>query len=339
MERLRFIGKRLVYLVIMLIGVATLVFILTKLIPGDPVTANLSQRALSDPEIVAAYKLRYGLDKPLITQYLYYMRNLLQLDLGTSIRTGNGVLAELGRCFPATIELALWSIVIASALGVFFGIISAIRRNSVIDQVVRAISVTGVSVPSFWLALLVLFFFYYKLHLMPGPGRLGTGFTPPVTVTGLYVIDALLEGDLPKTVDAIRHLILPSCVLAAFTMGLITRTTRSNLLDVMSTDYIRTARAKGLSRSRLIVRHALGNALIPVLTVIGLGLGNLLGGMVLVETIFNWPGVGQFAYQSVMSADFPAIIGVALLIALNYMVINTVVDILYGVIDPRVRYG
>ena len=339
MERLRFIGKRLVYLVIMLIGVATLVFILTKLIPGDPVTANLSQRALSDPEIVAAYKLRYGLDKPLITQYLYYMRNLIQLDLGTSIRTGNGVLTELGRCFPATIELALWSIVIASVLGVFFGIISAIKRNSVIDQVVRAISVTGVSVPSFWLALLVLFFFYYKLHLMPGPGRLGTGFTPPVTVTGLYVIDALLEGDLPKTVDAIRHLILPSCVLAAFTMGLITRTTRSNLLDVMSTDYIRTARAKGLSRSRLIVRHALGNALIPVLTVIGLGLGNLLGGMVLVETIFNWPGVGQFAYQSVMSADFPAIIGVALLIALNYMVINTVVDILYGVIDPRVRYG
>ncbi len=339
MERLRFIGKRLIYLVIMLIGVATLVFILTKLIPGDPVTANLSQRALSDPEIVAAYKLRYGLDKPLITQYLYYMRNLLQLDLGTSIRTGNGVLAELGRCFPATIELALWSIVIASVLGVFFGIISAIKRNSVIDQVVRAISVTGVSVPSFWLALLVLFFFYYKLHLMPGPGRLGTGFVPPVTVTGLYVIDALLEGDLPKTVDAIRHLILPSCVLAAFTMGLITRTTRSNLLDVMSTDYIRTARAKGLSRSRLIVRHALGNALIPVLTVIGLGLGNLLGGMVLVETIFNWPGVGQFAYQSVMSADFPAIIGVALLIALNYMVINTVVDILYGVIDPRVRYG
>lgn len=339
MERLRFIGKRLIYLVIMLLGVATLVFILTKLIPGDPVTANLSQRALSDPDIVAAYKLRYGLDKPLITQYLYYMRNLLQLDLGTSIRTGNAVLSELGRCFPATIELALWSIVIAAVFGIFFGIISAIKRNSVIDQIVRAISVTGVSVPSFWLALLVLFFFYYKLHLMPGPGRLGTGFAPPATVTGLYVIDSLLEGDVPKMLDAIRHLILPSCVLAAFTMGLITRTTRSNLLDVMSTDYIRTARAKGLSRTRLILRHALGNALIPVLTVIGLGLGNLLGGMVLVETIFNWPGVGQFAYQSVMSADFPAIIGVALLIALNYMVINTVVDILYGVIDPRVRYG
>ena len=339
MERLRFIGKRLIYLVIMLLGVATLVFLLTKLIPGDPVTANLSQRALSDPDIVAAYKLRYGLDKPLITQYLYYMRNLLQLDLGTSIRTNNPVLSELERCFPATIELALWAIVIAALFGIFFGIISAIKRNSAIDQIVRAISVTGVSVPSFWLALLVLFFFYYKLQVMPGPGRLSTSFAPPATVTGLYVIDSLLEGDIPKMLDAVKHLILPSCVLAAFTMGLITRTTRSNLLDVMSTDYIRTAKAKGLSRTRLIVRHALGNALIPVLTVIGLGLGNLLGGMVLVETIFNWPGVGQFAYQSVMSADFPAIIGVALLIALNYMVINTVVDILYGVIDPRVRYG
>jgi peptide/nickel transport system permease protein len=153
----------------------------------------------------------------------------------------------------------------------------------------------------------------------------------------MYVIDSLLEGSLPKAWDAFMHLVLPGSVLAAFTMGLITRTTRSNLLDVMSMDYIRTARAKGLSQSKLITRHALGNALIPVLTVIGLGLGNLLGGMVLVETIFNWPGVGQFAYQSVMSNDYPAIIGVSLLVALNYMVINTIVDILYGVIDPRVR--
>ena len=170
------------------------------------------------------------------------------------------------------------------------------------------------------------------MHIFPGPGRLSNSFSAPATVTGMYVLDSLLEGNLPKALDALSHLILPGTVLAAFTMGLITRTTRSNLLDVMSTDYIRTARAKGLSRTRLILSHALGNALIPVLTVIGLGLGNLLGGMVLVET-----GVGQFAYESVLSADFPSIIGVALLIALNYMIINTVVDILYGVIDPRVR--
>lgn len=337
MEQLKFIGKRLAYLVVMLFGVATLVFILTKLIPGDPTVANLSQRALSDPEIVAAYRAKYGLDQPIFVQYVLYMKNLLKFDLGTSIRTSKPVLSELARCYPATIELALFAILIAAVFGILFGVISAIRRNSILDQAVRAVSVTGVSIPSFWFALLVLYFFYYKLHLFPGPGRLSNSFSAPASVTGLYVLDSLLEGNIPKALDALSHLILPGTVLAAFTMGLITRTTRSNLLDVMSMDYIRTARAKGISQVGLILKHALGNALIPVLTVIGLGLGNLLGGMVLVETIFNWPGVGQFAYESVLSADFPAIIGVALLIALNYMIINTVVDILYGVIDPRVR--
>ncbi len=337
MEQLKFVGKRLAYLVIMLFGVATLVFILTKLIPGDPTVANLSQRALNDPEVVAAYKAKYGLDQPILVQYVLYIKNLLQFDLGTSIRTSKPVLSELARCYPATIELALFSILIAAVFGILFGVISAIRRNSILDQAVRAVSVTGVSIPSFWFALLVLYFFYYKLHIFPGPGRLDNSFSAPATVTGLYVLDSFLEGNIPKALDALSHLILPGTVLAAFTMGLITRTTRSNLLDVMSMDYIRTARAKGIGKVGLILHHALGNALIPVLTVIGLGLGNLLGGMVLVETIFNWPGVGQFAYESVLSADFPAIIGVALLIALNYMIINTVVDILYGVIDPRVR--
>lgn len=337
MERLKFIGKRLIYLVVMLFGVATLVFILTKMIPGDPTVANLSQRALNDPEVVAAYRAKYGLDQPVFVQYILYIKNLLHLDLGTSIRTNKPVLDELARCYPATIELALFAIILAALLGILFGVISAMKRNSILDQVVRALSVTGVSIPSFWFALLVLYFFYYKLHIFPGPGRLSNSFSAPAAVTGMYVIDSLIEGNPAKALDALQHLILPGLVLAAFTMGLITRTTRSNLLDVMSTDYIRTARAKGLSRVGLIVRHALGNALIPVLTVIGLGLGNLLGGMVLVETIFNWPGVGQFAYESVLSVDYPSIIGVALLIALNYMVINTVVDILYGVIDPRVR--
>lgn len=334
---MKFIAKRLAYLVVMLFGVATLVFFISKLNPGDPVTANLSQRALSDETVVAAFKAKYGLDKPLIVQYFLYIKNLLCLDLGVSIRTNKAVLWELGRCYPATIELALFSILIASVFGILFGVISAIKRNSIIDQIVRAISVTGVSIPSFWFALIVLYFLYYKLQIFPGPGRLSNGFSAPATVTGMYVIDSLLEGNIPKMLDALKHLLLPGFVLAAFTMGLITRTTRSNLLDVMSTDYIRTARAKGMPTTRLILRHALGNALIPVLTVIGLGLGNLLGGMVLVETIFNWPGVGQFAYQSVLANDFPASIGVALLIALNYMVINTVVDILYGIIDPRVR--
>lgn len=337
MDTIRFVLKRLVYLIIMLLGVATLVFILTKCIPGDAATANLSQRALSDPEIVAAYRAKYGLDEPIIVQYFYYMKNLFHLDLGTSIRTNKPVLDELARCFPATVELALFSIFLAAVMGIFFGIVSAIKRNSIVDQIVRAISVTGVSVPAFWFALLVLYLLYYKLGVFPGPGRLSMVYAAPQDVTGFYVLDSLIEGNIYKAGDALSHLLLPGLVLASFTMGLITRTTRSNLLDVMSVDYIRTAKAKGLSQSKLIVGHALGNALIPVLTVIGLGLGNLLGGMVLVETIFNWPGVGQYAYESVLAADYPAIIGVSLLVALNYMVINTVVDILYGIIDPRVR--
>lgn len=337
MERFKFILKRLALLVVMLFGVATIVFILVKMIPGDPVVANLSQRSLSDPDIVAAYKAKHGLDKPLIVQYLLHIRNICTLDLGTSMRTNKPVLYELNRCFPATMELAIFAIILATVFGIFFGILSAIKRNSIIDQIVRGISVLGVSIPSFWFALIVLFIFYYKLGILPGPGRLSTSFSAPASITGFYTIDSLLEGDIPKFLDALSHLILPGSVLAAFTMGLITRTTRSNLLDVMSTDYIRTARAKGLSGMKLILKHALGNAMIPVLTVIGLGFGNLLGGMVLVETIFNWPGVGQFAYNSVKSLDYPSIIGVSLLITLNYMVINTIVDILYGVIDPRVR--
>ena len=192
MEQLKFIGKRLLYLVVMLLGVATLVFILTKMIPGDPTVANLSQRALSDPEIVAAYRARYGLDQPYIVQYFLYIRNLLQFDLGTSIRTNNPVLQELLRCYPATIELALFAIIIAALLGILFGVISTIRRNIILDQIVRATSVTGVSMPSFWFALLMLYFFYYKLHIFPGPGRLSNTFSAPATVTGMYVIDSLL---------------------------------------------------------------------------------------------------------------------------------------------------
>lgn len=337
MERLRFITKRLVLLIVMLFGVATIVFFLTKIVPGDPVVANLSQRSLSDPKIVEAYKAKHGLDQPIIIQYFIHIKNIFQLDLGTSMRTNKSVLYELKRCYPATIELATSAIILAALFGMFFGIISAIRRNSIIDQLVRGISVFGVSIPSFWFALIMLYIFYYKLHILPGPGRLSSGFSTPVAVTGFYTIDSLLEGDFLKFFDALKHLVLPASVLAAFTMGLITRTTRSNLLDVISTDYIRTAKAKGLSKIRVVVSHALGNALIPVLTVIGLGFGNLLGGMVLVETIFSWPGLGQFAYNSVKTLDYPSIIGVSLLIALNYMLINTVVDILYGTIDPRVR--
>ena len=338
MAFLKFVSQRLIFLVILLFGVATIVFFLSNLVPADPVVAHLSQRNLNNPEIVAAFKEKWGLDQPLHIQYLVYMKNLLKGDLGISIRTSQPVFDDIMRYLPATYELGIFAMVIASFFGVLFGVISAAKRNSLTDQVLRGVSVTGVSVPLFWFALVALYIFYYKLDWLPGPGRLSSNLTAPTHVTGLFLVDSALESNWVVFADAFSHLILPAVVLAAFSMGLIARTCRSSLLEVLSADYIKTAKAKGLPGRYIMMRHALGNGLIPVLTVIGLGLGNLLGGMVLAETIFAWPGIGQYAYQSVTTLDFPSITAVALLIAINYVIINLLVDISYGVVDPRVRY-
>ncbi len=331
--------RRLLYLILLLLGVATCVFFISKMVPGDAVAAYLSPRSLANPDIVNAFKDKWGLNDPIWVQYVRYIVNLIQLDLGTSIRTGNPVVEELIRYFPATVELAFFSILFSAFFGILFGVISATKRNSFIDQALRALSVTGVSIPSFWFAIIMLYIFYATLGWAPGLGRLDIRTIAPPEVTGSFVVDGLIAGDFDAVKDALAHLILPSIVLGSFTMGLITRTTRSSLLETLSTDYIRTAKAKGLGPSAIIIVHAFGNAAIPVLTVIGVGFGNLLGGMVVVEKIFAWPGVGQFAYQSVLGLDFPAIIGVSLLIAINYALINLVIDILYGIIDPRVREG
>lgn len=335
---LRYIARRLAMMIVLMLGVSLLVFLISHLVPSDPVASNLSQSALSDPEAVAAFEAKWGLDKPLYMQYLIYLGNLLHGDLGTSIRTGQPVLKDLMQYYPATLELSIWAMVVAIVLGVLFGVLSAIFRDKAVDQGLRAISVSGVSIPSFWFALLVLYVFFYKLGWFPGPGRLGSRVSAPTDGTGLYLLDGLLTGNMQLFTDALSHLILPALVLGFFTMGLITRQTRSNLLEVMSQDYIRTARAKGMTERRLVWHHALGNALIPVITVAGMGFCNMLGGMVFVEKIFSWPGIGQYAYLSATTLDFPAICGVSLLIALNYVVINLIIDILYGVIDPRVRY-
>ena len=338
MGELKFIGKRVVYLAVMLFGVATLVFILTKMIPGDPVVANLSQRALNDPEIVAAYRAKHGLDRPLIVQYIYYIRDLLHFDLGTSIRTSRPVLDDLARCYPATLELALFSIVIASVFGILFGIISAIRRNSILDQIVRAISVTGVSIPAFWFALLMLYFFYYKLKIFPGPGRLSNSFSAPASVTGMYVIDSLIEGNPAKAMDAIRHLILPSIVLAAFTMGLITRTTRSNLLDALSTDYIRTAKAKGVAKWKVIFKHALRNSLLPVITYAGPQIAYIITGSMVIETIFTVGGIGSKFVSAITNRDYTMIMATTIFLATLMVVANLICDLLYKLVDPRIKF-
>ena len=335
----RYILRRLALMIVLLFGVSILVFLISHFVPSNPAAANLSQSALSDPEIVAAYEAKWGLDKPVWEQYLIYMKNILvHHDLGTSIRTGRPVLEELGQYFPATLELSVFAMIIAIVLGVTFGVISAIFQNKPIDQIVRVISVSGVSVPSFWFALLMLNLFSNVLGIFPSGNRFDPRLFDPSGGTGFYVLDAISWGNWPLLGDLLSHLLLPALVLGFFTMGLITRQTRANLLEVMSSDYIRTARSKGMKESRVVWRHALGNALVPVITVSGMGFCNLLGGMVFVEKIFSWPGIGQYAYLAATKLDFPAICGVSLLIALIYVVVNLVIDILYGVIDPRIRY-
>lgn len=334
----RYLIRRLLFMFIMLLGVSVMVFLISHLVPSNPVAANLSQTALNDPEVVAAYEAKWGLDKPLYEQYAIYASNLLKGDFGTSIRTGRPVLDDLKQYFPATLELSIFAMMIAIVFGVSFGILSAIFQNKPIDQILRAISVSGVSLPSFWFALLVMSIFSGTLKWFPSGGRIDPRVFNPTGGTGLYVLDAISWGDWGMVADSLAHIFLPALVLGFFTMGLITRQTRSNLLEVMSMDYIRTARSKGMKESRVVVKHALNNALIPVITVSGMGFCNLLGGMVFVEKIFSWPGIGQYAYLSATTLDFPAICGVSLLIAATYVMINLIIDILYGVIDPRIRY-
>jgi peptide/nickel transport system permease protein len=338
MPILKFFLRRLLFLAMLLIGVSLAVFLITRLVPANPAVAYLGPVAAGNPEMVAAFEARWGLDKPLPAQYFSYLRNILRGNLGVSIRTGRPVLEDLAKCFPSTIELSLTAMIFACVAGVSFGYLSAARPGTIADQVLRGFSVCGVSVPSFWLALIMLYVFYHKLHWLPGPGRLGahTDFTGGPT--NFMLLDTLLAGNFSAFRDAFSHLILPALVLGMFSMGLITRTTRSSLLDVMSMDFIRTARSKGLSRGETVAKHAMVNALIPVVTVIGMGFCNLLGGVILVEKIFNWPGVGQYAYLSATGLDFPSITGVALLIAATYAAINLILDILYALINPKVRY-
>jgi len=329
--------RRLLLVVPLVIGISLVSFVIANLVPSDPMAANLGERAAADPEIVAAFRAKWGLDQPFFTQYLTYLRNLLSGDMGVSIRTRRPVADELLRYMPATVELATAGIIIALLIGVPLGVISAVWRNRPIDFIARIISLIGVSAPVFWLALVALLVLYLRLRLLPGSGRLDAVLSPPPTVTGLYTVDALLAGQWHTLGNAVAHLILPATVLGAYSAGLITRITRSAMLDVLSMEYITTARAKGLRERAVILHHGLRNALLPVVTVIGLSYGNLLTGAVLTETIFSWGGIGRFAYDSARSLDFPAIMGVSMVIALVFVLTNLIVDMLYYVLDPRIR--
>jgi len=329
--------RRLLLMLPLMLGMTLIAFVVSHSVPADPVAAHLGQRAMEDKTIVAAFRQQWGLDKPLPEQYLTYLRNLVQGNLGTSIRTHAPVAEDLARYLPASAELAIAATVVGIALGVPAGVLSAVRRNRPLDHTLRAVSLLGVSSPVFWLGLIGLYVFYFRLGWLPGPGRLDVGMPEPSHITGIYSIDAALTGNWQSFAASLKHLILPGLVLASVYLGLVTRMTRSSILEVLSADYVRTARGKGLRERQVIYRHALSNALIPTITVLGLAFGDILAGTVLTETIFSWPGIGRYAFQSAVTLDFPAIMGVSLLIAGVFITVNLVTDIAYVVLDPRLR--
>lgn len=333
----RFLARRLAVSVLLVFGVTLIAFLLTNLVPGDPAAANLSQRAIEDPEAVAAFNAKYGLDQPLPVQFQRYVTNLVQGDLGESQQTGRGVREDLAEFGPASAELAVVAILVSLVLGIGLGTLSALRRDGPVDQSVRVFSLAGVSVPLFWLALLALYLLSFRWGIFPGAGRLDPGAIEPARVTGLYTVDAALAGDWVTFRSALGHLLLPALVLASYTIGLLTRFTRSSVLEVLNNDYVRAAHAKGLPLRTVVRRHVLRAALVPIITVVGTAFASLLAGAVLVEQIFTWPGIGSYAYRSATTLDLPAIMGVSIFVAVVYIVINFVVDVLYGTIDPRIR--
>jgi len=333
----RFVLRRLVALVFLSLGITAVAFVLTQLVPSNAVATNLGEQAAGDPAAVAAFKHHYGLDKPLPTRYALYLDHLVHGDLGQSSLTHDAVTHDLGQFIPATGELALYSIVFAAVVGIAFGVLAALRRNRPTDHVLRVTSLAGISMPTFWIALVALYVGFYKLGWFPGAERLDPGVQPPPSITGLYTIDALLDGNVGLFVQALHHLVLPALVLAAFNVSLLTRFTRSAVLEVIGNDYVRAARAKGLPERIVVVRYILRAALPSVVTVLGLVFANVLTGAVLVEKIFSWPGIGQYAYEAAVNLDVPAIAGVSIFVAVVYVTVNFVVDVLYGVIDPRIR--
>lgn len=323
-------------LVLWLVTIAT--FTLAHLVPGDPINAVVSDK-VSSPEVIAAARQKYGLDKPAPVQYVVYLKNLTHGDLGTSLTTRHPVGTDLKQFFPATLELAFFAMVFSLVCGVPLGIVAAIRHNGAADHAARGLSLFGTAVPIYYLALLAQTIFAYRLKILPFGGRLDDGATPPKHFTGLYTIDALVHGQWNLFGMAFKHALMPGLVLGSFAMGIIARMVRSSLLDVMHNDYVRTARAKGLNERAVIGSHALRNALIPTITVLGLTFGGLLAGAVFTETTFRWPGIGQYAVSTATKLDFAGILGVTLVIAVVFVLFNLIVDLLYGFLDPRIRLG
>lgn len=330
----RYIARRLLALVPTLFGVSVVVFLFLRLIPGDPATAILRENATA--EQVRQLNERLGLGKPLPEQYLDYLGRILRGDLGEGYFTRVPVIEDLQRRFPATAELALSAVLLATVVGITLGIMAAIRRGSFVDYGTMTLSLIGVSMPIFWLGFLFIYLFAVDLGWLPPSTR---GDPPDPIRTGLYTVDYLLNADLQGFLDAARHLFLPAIVLATVPLAVIARQTRSAMLEVLSQDFVRTAWAKGLRERVVVIRHVLRNALLPVVTIVGLQIGALLSGAVLTETVFSWPGVGTFVLEAIISRDYPVVQSVVLFFALIFVLVNLIVDISYAWLDPRIRYG
>lgn len=330
-----YVARRVLYLIPVLLGIALVTFVVLKL-TGDPATIILGQHATADR--VAALRQKLGLDDPVPVQLARFLWGAARGDLGRSWFTERPVLDEMLYRFPHTVELTIASMVIATVVGVLVGVVSAVRQYSWFDHLSMVGALMGVSMPIFWLGLILIEVFSIKLGWLPVDGRidLTLGFAPP---TNFLLFEALRMGNWPALKSVIAHLVLPSLALGALSMGLIARMTRSSLLEVIRQDYIRTARAKGLSERVVIFKHALRNALIPVTTVVGLQVGSLLGGAVLTETVFSLPGVGSLAVDSIMRGDYPMVQGTVLLVATVFVFVNLVVDLVYAYLDPRIRLG
>ena len=330
--------RRILFTVPTFVALMFVTFLAIRLVPGDPVEVRVGEHGIS-PERLAFFRHQLGLDLPVWRQFLDYAWRLLHGDFGVSLSTQQKVLTEFLTLFPATIELSLCAMLFAVLIGVPAGAIAAVKRGSLYDQGLMTASLFGYSMPIFWWGLLLIMFVSVRLEWLPVSGRIDLVnyyFDQP---TGFMTIDALLSGQPGAFLDAVRHLILPSIVLGTIPLGVIARMTRSSMLEVLSEDYVRTARAKGLSPFRVIGVHALRNALLPVVTVIGLMVSGLLAGAVLTETIFSWPGVGHWLIDSIQRRDYPALQGGVMLISAVVIVVNLIVDLIYGAINPRIRHG
>ena len=333
---LAYVVRRLILLVFVVLGMSLIAFALTHLVPGDPARLLAGQRATQAQ--VEALARKYGLDRPLHVQYTTYMSGLLRGDLGTSMTTRRAVSKDIAQFLPATIELTLSAVGLTGLIGIPLGLLAAVNRGRIVDHVIRVLTIAGVSMPIFWLGIILQIVFARWLDMLPIGGRLGIVDIPPPHVSGLYTIDSLLAEDWTTFQSSLVHLIMPAAALAVGSLAVITRMTRTSTLEVLNSDYILAARAKGLTELTILRRHVFKNAMIPTTTVFGLQVGFLLAGNILTEVVFNWPGIGLYAVKAISYLDYSAIIGVTIIISVIYVTVNLIVDGIYLLLDPRISY-